>query len=97
MLSRSVSDGEGRVYGILRSAEGQIREVGVYHQQIAAFAQAVPDQTWGGHPIWQLHQEDLAGLPPQKALPPKEVLMKMESAGLLTPLQRKRLARGSHA
>jgi hypothetical protein len=61
------------------------------------FSQDAPDLPWGGHPVWQFHQDVLAGRPPHKALPPKEALQKMEREGLITPPQRKRLARGSHA
>jgi hypothetical protein len=92
-----VSDGQGRLYGAIQMSEGEVRELGVWYQQVAIFWQEVPSLPWGGHPVWQFHQEALVGRPPQKALPPKETLGKMEKAGMITPRQRKRLARGSHA
>jgi hypothetical protein len=94
--SHDISDGEGRVYGVLRSAGGVIHDLGVWHQQFAMFSQNRPDLPWAGHPVWPLHQEVLAGRLPQRALPPIEPLHKMNRVGLLTTRERKRLARGNH-
>ncbi len=92
-----IADDRGRLYGIFRTKAGQIRDIGIWHQQVAVFFREEPDSEWSGHPTWPLNDEVLDRSAPPKARVPKEVLPQMEAARLITRRQRKRLARGSHA
>jgi hypothetical protein len=91
-----LSDDRGWLYGILRSDAGQVRYLGTWGQQFAAFPLARPGAPWHGYPLWPLN--DLAPLNRrgEQSRPSKEALQKMERAGLITVEERKRLQKGDH-
>jgi hypothetical protein len=92
-----LSDDRGWLYGILRSNEGQVRYLGTWGQQVAAFPFARPGAPWHGYPLGPV-KTDLA--PPNHrgddVKPSMEVFLKMERAGLISGRQRKRLQKGRH-
>jgi hypothetical protein len=94
--SRDMADDEGNVYGVLRTADGQVRSLGVWNQQVAVFSHTSAAGPWSGHPLLPLNDDALAGRRQGKSRPPKEVFRKMEIENLLTPLQRKRMMKGCH-
>lgn len=88
---------DGRFFGVLRDAEGDLRDLGTWQQQVAEFPLASGSAPWHGYPAWPLN--DLA--PPnrvsQKMRPNKSVFVFMESVGLISTRQRTRLMKGDHA
>lgn len=93
----SICDERGWLYGILRDAEGELRDLGTWQQQLAEFQEATSGMPWHGYPIWAVNQEAPPNRSGQKMRPSKEVFAKMEREGLITSQQRKRLYKGSHA
>jgi hypothetical protein len=92
-----LSDEEGRLYGVLRDAEGELRDLGTWQQQVAEFPRADEGVPWHGYPIWAVNEVAPARRSGEKMRPAKEVFGKMERAGLLSRGQRKRLYKGDHA
>jgi hypothetical protein len=92
-----LSDEDGRLYGVLRDAEGRLRDLGTWQQQVAEFPRANEGVPWHGYPIWAVNAEAPANRSGEKVRPAKDVFGKMERAGLITARERKRLYKGDHA
>ncbi|MGO8746133.1 MAG: hypothetical protein ACLQNE_09105 [Thermoguttaceae bacterium] len=90
------SDDRQWLYGVLRSHDGTLGELGTWQQQVAEFPFVATGGLWHGYPIWSV--SDLA--PPnrrgEKMRPSKEVFEKMEHARVITKRERKRLYKGDH-
>lgn len=91
------SDAVGRLYGVLRDGNGNLREIGTWNQQMAEFPRANTNVAWHGYPIWAVNKLAPPNRRNQKARPAKQVFDKMEQAGAITVQQRRRLFRGDHA
>jgi hypothetical protein len=92
-----IADENGWFYGVLRTADGELRDLGTWQQQVAEFPRANEGIPWHGYPIWAVNQEAPANRASQKMRPAKIVFQKLEDAGLITKQQRKRLFRRKHA
>jgi hypothetical protein len=93
----NIADDQNWLYGLLRSAEGQLRLLGTWNQQVATFPFTQPGVAWHGYPLWPLNDEAPPNRQGQKFRPSKAVFEKMQSAGLVTARERKRLIKGDHA
>jgi hypothetical protein len=91
-----LSDDRGWLYGIFRSDSGQVRYLGTWGQQLAAFPVAHAGTPWHGYPLWPLNEPAPPNRRGDKARPSKEVFQKMERIGLITVEERKRLQKGDH-
>jgi hypothetical protein len=91
-----LSDDAGRLYGVLRSADGKLRDLGTWQQQMAEFPRPNQGVPWHGYPIWTPNALAPAKRSGEKVRPAKEVFGKMERAGLITTRDRKRLYKGDH-
>jgi hypothetical protein len=91
-----LADEDGRLYGVLRIGENDLRDVGTWQQQIAEFPLASEGTPWHGYPIWAINQDGPSNRAAQKMRPAKIVFQRMETAGLITKRQRKRLYKGDH-
>ena len=49
---RDILDDDGRLYGVLRGADGKLRYLGTWKQKIAEFPRANEGIAWHGYPIW---------------------------------------------
>jgi hypothetical protein len=85
-------DAKGNLYGLRRSPEGRILDLGTRGEQVAKFWWAPEDQPWHGFPLWPLAVGGVENRRKQPA--PREALHKMEEAGVLATTQRKRLQKG---
>lgn len=92
-----LSDDDGRLYGVLRDADGELRDLGTWQQQVVEFPPANEGVPWHGYPIWAVNALAPASRSGEKMRPAKTVFRKMEQAGLITARQRKRLYKGDHA
>ncbi len=93
-----ICDEMGRLFGVLRTPEKKLRELGTWKQQIAEFPKPSPgDDVWHGYPVWPVKGTAPANRANEKLRPPKAIFLKLEEAGLITKLQRKRLYGGGHA
>jgi hypothetical protein len=90
----NISDAGGRLYGVLKGADGNLRELGMWQQEIAEFPVANPGVPWHGYPIWAVNEF----APPNRARdnvkPSKAVFQQMVNAGLITRRDQKRLSKG---
>jgi hypothetical protein len=92
-----IFDDDGRYYGVLRDADGELRDLGTWEQQMAEFPKTNQGIPWHGYPIWAVNDIAPPNRASQKARPAKLVFQKLQDAGLITAQQRKRLYKGDHA
>ena len=87
-----LSDPNGHLYGLRRSPDGAILDLGTSEEQIAKFPRAREGQLWHGFPLWPLAEDGPENRKKQKA--PRAALRKMKEKGLLSPQQLKKLLKG---
>ena len=90
-----VSDEGGSLFGVLIENR-EVLSLGTQDQQIAKFPSARPGEPWHGYPLWPLREEPPIERRGEKHRPSKDVFLKMETAGLLSARDRKRLMKGDH-
>ena len=88
-----LSDDVGYLYGIGNGPDGEVLELGTWGQQVAEFR---PGVTWHGYPLRPLKEEGPENRKGEKHRPASVVFKKMETAGLISLQQRKRLMKGDH-
>lgn len=92
------SDLSSNLYGVGRDENGELLELGTWGQQVAKFPFARADEPWHGYPLWPIEKSDSPeNRRGQNVRIKKAVFQKMESAGLLSPTQRRRLEKGDFA
>lgn len=91
-----VTDTEGWLFGVFPE-DGELRDLGTWSQQVATFPRAREGQPWHGFPQWALNDAAPDNRKGEKMRPEKQVFQKLESVGLITARQRKRLWKGDHA
>jgi hypothetical protein len=92
-----VSDDRDWLYGVrVRDADGEIPDLGTWGQQIAEFPFSRPPSPWHGYPLWPLADIGPNNRKGEKHRPSKVVFLKLESNGILTLRERKRLYKGDH-
>ncbi len=87
----------GWLYGVLRDAKNELRDLGTWQQQVAEFPKANEGVPWHGYPIWAVNEDAPANRAGQDMRPPKKVFKQFEKEGLITARERKRLLKGDHA
>ena len=92
----NIADARGWLYGVLRAAEDDLRDLGTWQQQVAEFPQAKAGVAWHGYPVWAVNGLAPANRAGQKMRPPSAVFQMMEQAGIITARERKRLIKGKH-
>jgi hypothetical protein len=92
-----LADEDGRLYGLLRTAEDEVQFLGTRDEQVAEFPVARTGEAWHGYPVYPLANPEAPRRGGEAGKPPKAVFLKMESAGLLSQQQRKRLMKGKYA
>src|SRR5260370_26733942 len=92
----NIADDRDYLYGVHRTGDGELRDLGTWRQQVAEFPRANEGIPWHGYPIWAVNDDAPANRSGQKTCPSKEVFRKMEQAKLITSRQRKRLIKGGH-
>lgn len=90
-----LSDPKGHLYGVRRSPEGEILDLGTKREQIAKFWNPSVNQPAHGFPVWPMGYDVPENR--RRTPPPKEAILKMEAAGLLLPERRKKLLKGKEA
>ena len=88
-----LSNSTGHLFG-LRIRERLVLELGMLGEQVAAFPVVRGDKPWHGYPHWPLAKD--GGPDGRTYPPPRQALRKMESAGLISSKQRRRLEAGKH-
>ena len=92
------SDSQGNLYGVGRDASGDVLDLGTWGQQVAEFPFTRTNELWHGYPLWPLRRADSPeNRRGQNFRPEKAVFQRMESVGLLSPTQRRRLEKGDFA
>jgi hypothetical protein len=91
-----IFDEDGRHYGVLRDVSKRLREIGTERQQMAEFPVADEGIPWHGYPAWPLSGRAAENKATHQARPSRLVFGKLESAGVLTKRERKRLFKGDH-
>jgi hypothetical protein len=87
-----LSDDKGNLFGLRLGPASAILELGTDSQQVAEFPASQPQQAWHGYPMWPLKSR---GRP--RLASPKQGLLKMVAAQLLTRPQYQRLIKGKPA
>lgn len=90
-----IADDDGWLFGVQPEGSG-LRELGTWSQQVAAFPYAREGRPWHGYPLLPLDNLALQNRQGERLRPSKDVFLKMEAAGLITTVQRKRLMKGDH-
>ena len=72
----NLSDSKGHYYGLRRSPDGTILDLGTQGEQIAKFWNPIKSQPTHGFPLWPLGDEGPQNR--QQELPPREALVQME-------------------
>jgi hypothetical protein len=91
-----LSDDRGWLYGVGREADGALRMLGTWGQQIAEFPYAREGEPWYGYPLYTLNENAPDNRRAERYRPAREVFRKLEEAGLLTTRERKKLYKGDH-
>lgn len=91
-----LSDDSGRLYGILRQPEEDVRILGTRDEQVAEFPVARKGEAWHGYPVYPLASSESTGRGGETGKPEKVVFQKMEEVGLLSKSERRRLMGGKH-
>src|SRR5262249_41243310 len=73
---QGISDGGGWIYGVLAAADGELRDLGTWQQQIAEFPWANPGVPWHGYPIWAVNGEAPENRSSERMRPAKAVFDK---------------------
>lgn len=95
--SAKTCDDDGKLYGILpRTADGKVPALGTRGEQFARFECHV-QQVWHGYPFFPVRfavgpKPRFGGNEP----PPREVLFRLEAAGVISATDRRRIRRGKH-
>jgi hypothetical protein len=89
------SDSKGHYFGLRRSPEGVILDLGTQGEQIAKFWNPVKNNPTHGFPLWPLGDEGPENR--KQEPPPREALLLMEHERLLSKSQTKRLLKGDRA
>ena len=76
--------------------DGELHDLGTWAQQIAEFPKPRANDPWHGYPIWAINEGAPNNRRGEKMRPTKQVFMKLQTAGLITKRQRKRLWKGDH-
>lgn len=92
--NRQVADGNGNLYGYERLANGSLREIGTWHQQLAEFPVQAAGANWHGYPLWPVGPQAPQNLLGQRCRPDPQVFDRMVQLGDITTGQRKRLKKG---
>ena len=89
-----LSDPKGNLYGLRRSPDGTILDLGTQGEQVAKFWNPDNNQPTHGFPLWPLTDSGSDNRKKQPA--PKDALKKMLEAGLLLTAQYNRLRKGKY-
>jgi hypothetical protein len=93
----AVADEDGRLYGIQRLADGSLRDLGTWNEQVAEFPVASEGTAWHGYPVWAISPGGPTNRAAMQMRPAKSVFRRMEGEELITKRQRKRLEKGDHS
>jgi hypothetical protein len=93
-----LSDERGNFYGVSRDFDGDdLLELGTWGQQVAEFPLARVNESWHGYPSWPVDDDGPQNRRGQEFRPSKEVFNKMESQGIISKKERRRLDKGDPA
>src|SRR5262249_10901101 len=92
-----ISDEDGRLYGVFRTQDGVLRDLGTWRQQMAEVPRPSGGSPWHGYPIWAVNDEAPPNRSGQQMRPAKVVFDMLLEAGLITTRDRRRLLKGRHA
>jgi hypothetical protein len=90
-----LSDSKGHFYGLRRTADGTILDLGTEGEQIAKFWNPEKNRPTHGFPLWPLPESGPDNRMSQSV--PKIALKKMLQARLLIEAQYNRLKKGKHS
>ena len=91
-----ILDDDRRFYGVLRDPLGDLHDLGTWQQQIAVFT-GTETGPWHGYPVWPVDDSAPSNRAAQRMRPSKSVFAAMQSVGLISAQQRKRLEKGNFA
>jgi hypothetical protein len=95
---RRIADNRGWIYGVLLDDEGDLKEIGVWEEQVAEFQPgASVDDPWHGYPQWPVDKLGPANRRRQQCCPDRIVFDLMVAAAMIDRVQRKRLLSGKNA
>jgi hypothetical protein len=93
---RNLADGAGNLYGVLRAANGTLRRLGIWNEEMAEFPVQRGGEAWHGYPNYPLVEMGPQNRRGQKCRPEKVVFQLMLQAGVITRAQKKRLMGAHH-
>jgi hypothetical protein len=91
-----LSDVDGCLYGVLRTAEGEVQFLGTRDEQLAEFPVARVGEAWHGYPVYPLANAQAHGRGGAAGRPAKSVFAKMQREGVLSRTECRRLMKGKH-
>ncbi len=89
-----IADEVGNLYGCERLANGTLRVIGTWYQQLAEFPLHDERAIWHGYPIWPINELAPENRQGEKCRPTKRVFERLLEVGIITQQQRKRLGKG---
>ena len=94
--ANGIVDCQAKIYGVLVVGD-ELQSIGTWQQQVAIFYPPSPPDRWHGHPLYPIRAVLPGNLKRERMRPTKQVMKLLQDAKLITPIQRKRLAKGSHS
>ncbi len=91
-----LSDARGNLYNVSRAADGGIRELGIFHEQIARFWKPVASEPWHGHPLWPVVTDLPTNRGSQAYRPDTSVFSKLVEQRVLSERDSHRLRSGKN-
>jgi hypothetical protein len=92
--NRQVADQSGNLYGHQVAPQGSLRQLGIWHEQLAEFPHQQDGDSWHGYPVWPILPPAPDNLLGQRCRPDSVVFDRMVELGIITNTQSRRLKKG---
>lgn len=90
----TVQDSKGNLFGVLRGEDAELRRLGTADQLVAKFPFTGPNLAWHGYPLYPVDSRVAENRKGQRLRPEKVVFVTLESSGMVTGPERRRLEKG---
>lgn len=91
-----LSDSRGNLCNVSKATDGSIRELGIFHEQLARFWKPIASEPWHGHPLWPVVTELATNRGSQAYRPDKSVFNKLVEQRVLSERESHRLRNGKN-
>jgi hypothetical protein len=93
----NIGAANGYLYGVQPDADGGLRDLGTWTQQMAEFPPAKNPSPWHGYPIWAVNDENApSNRASEEMRPPREVFRRLVELDFISLAKSRRLNKGNH-